>query len=118
MGMTNQGVRPRRGSLRLPALYAGVVLRRAALAWILLHVALIALTIVGDLGDPFEADVAAILPVALLTAAVTGLDLRRRNFHRLLPTLGVSLTSLLTVVAAAALVLEILVAAILGLATP
>lgn len=101
------------GILRLSTLYAGVIVRRGAFVWILLHVALIALTIVGDLGDPFEADVAAILPLALLTAAITGLDLRRRNFHRLLPNLGTSFPGVLGAVAAAALLLEILYAVIL-----
>lgn len=105
-------VHPRGGFRRLPALYAGVIVRRAALAWVLLHGALLALTVVGDLGDPFNPDTGAMLPTALLTAAVTGLDLRRRNLHRLLPTLGASFPGVLGAVAAGALLVEILYAVI------
>ncbi len=96
--------------LFIPALYAGVVVRRAALVWILLHAAAIALTLIGNLGNPFDVDVAAMVPIALLTAAVTGIDLRRRNLHRLLPTLGISFPGLLATVAAGAFLLEILYA--------
>lgn len=109
---------PRRGFLRLPPLYTGVVARRAVLAWALLHAAGIALTLIGDLGNPFEVDLAAMVPIALLTAAVTGLDLRRRNFHRLLPTLGVSFPTLLATAAAGALLLEILYAVTVRLLIP
>ncbi len=110
---------PRReGFLRLPPLYAGVVVRRAVLAWILLHAVAIALTLIGNLGNPFEVPVTAMLPTALVTSAVTGLDLRRRNFHRLLPTLGVSFPTLLATVAAGALLLEILYAVTVRLVIP
>ncbi len=96
--------------MRIPPLYAGVVVRRSVLAWILLHSAAIALTVIGNLGNPFDVDVAAMVPISLLTSMVTGLDLRRRHLHRLLPTLGISFPGLLATVAVGAFLLEILYA--------
>lgn len=100
------------GSVAAP--WAAIVLKRGLLVWGLLHLTAITMAFLADDPDPIHMTANGHVLLAALTAAVTGFDLRRRHYHRLLPLLGVSFPLLLLGLALAGLGLEVVLALLLS----
>jgi len=94
-----------------PPLYLGILLRSALLTWLLAH--LVVAAVLGGSG----ASGGALIPRGSLAwvgvvTVLAWIDLRRRTFWTLLPTLGLSSRTALGLIALVVLLCEVLLAAL------